>query len=361
MCLCFNCNSLCASGDFITCGLCSLNFHLKCAKLNSACLKVIKSNKNLIFRCDTCSSVSISSCLAKISNALCSLKEIETAFGGHSNLHNPEYPKNSNISHVSINNAASNIAPSNDTADNNNLIITRSKARVADLNKSPLSINSSISFASAASSAGAITTNALTADVVTACSANPIGICSPSMCTVNETVTLSPRNTSLAADNPSAAAHATGTSAADNDNRSATNDESTEIGDKNSNNNAAWTEVKNRRRKKALVVVGSNDSTELSVAIRNKWLHLSSFDPQVSAEDIKKYVAKHAGIDADSLACYMLVKKDDPVGKHKRVNFKLGVSSVNYQKLLSSSLWPANVRVRPFRFFQKQTAQQQQM
>ncbi|XP_054746012.1 paired box protein Pax-6-like [Anastrepha obliqua] len=44
-----------------------------------------------------------------------------------------------------------------------------------------------------------------------------------------------------------------------------------------------------------MVVVDSNDNTKLSVAVPNKWAHLSSFAPTVTA-DIKSYIEKRANI-----------------------------------------------------------------
>lgn len=82
MSFCANCGSQCVGGDVVSCGLCTQNFHSKCAKLNSACLKALKSNENILFKCDACCCVPISSCLAKLENALCSLNEIQFALRG---------------------------------------------------------------------------------------------------------------------------------------------------------------------------------------------------------------------------------------------------------------------------------------
>lgn len=106
------------------------------------------------------------------------------------------------------------------------------------------------------------------------------------------------------------------------------------------------------RGKRKNVVIGSKSSKDLDVVIPKKWLHLSSFKPTVSADDIIKYVTKHSGITKDSLACYNLLKKDAQIDSLKKINFKIGVTSDLYDKLLCPDLWPNDVKVRPFRFRQ---------
>lgn len=118
--------------------------------------------------------------------------------------------------------------------------------------------------------------------------------------------------------------------------------------------NSNWIRVGKNNRRKQISVVGSSLNSDLDVAIRMKWLHLSSFLPSVTAESIIDYVMKHAGIDKHQLSCYKLVKKDTPIDSLKRINFKLGVANAYYEKLLSPDLWPADVKLRPFRFFPKE-------
>lgn len=57
------------------------------------------------------------------------------------------------------------------------------------------------------------------------------------------------------------------------------------------------------------LVIGSNTSNELEVASRTKWVHLSSFNTTVTADNVIAYVAKHASIDPKFLFCFALVKK----------------------------------------------------
>ncbi|XP_053968844.1 uncharacterized protein LOC128870270 [Anastrepha ludens] len=112
----------------------------------------------------------------------------------------------------------------------------------------------------------------------------------------------------------------------------------------------------NKPKVKALtrrIAVGSSSNDELNIAHRMKWLHLSSFKPSVTANNIIAYVSKHSSISSEMISCYSLVKKDVAVDSLKRVNFKLGVFSNHYDSLLNSELWPAGVKVRPFKFFQE--------
>ncbi|XP_053968264.1 uncharacterized protein LOC128869683 [Anastrepha ludens] len=122
-----------------------------------------------------------------------------------------------------------------------------------------------------------------------------------------------------------------------------------------SNRTREWKTVTraNRKKLKQPLVIGSNQNSELSVVPNMKWLHISSFSNTVTAADIVDYVAKHAEIDRKFLSCYMLIKKDTLVKDFKKINFKLGVSEFSYDKLLNADIWPTNVKIRPFTFFQK--------
>lgn len=101
-------------------------------------------------------------------------------------------------------------------------------------------------------------------------------------------------------------------------------------------------------------IAGCNASSELEVAPRIKWLHLSSFLNSVTTDNIIAYVSKHTTIDSSLISCHMLVKKNVVVKTLKRVNFKIGVPSSHYESLLNSAIWPADVNVRPFEFFRNQ-------
>lgn len=114
-----------------------------------------------------------------------------------------------------------------------------------------------------------------------------------------------------------------------------------------------WVKVKPKRRHKR-VVFGDNSNSELEVATNRKWVHVSSFKPNVTVDQILEYVEKHANVAKTNMECYKLVKKDADLNAMKRVSFKLGISPGFYNELFKPSVWPAEVQVRPFDFFQKQ-------
>ncbi|XP_036335068.1 uncharacterized protein LOC118745636 [Rhagoletis pomonella] len=121
-----------------------------------------------------------------------------------------------------------------------------------------------------------------------------------------------------------------------------------------------WLTAESKRTKhiqKRTRVMGSNNCSDLGVAARFKWLHLSSFVPTVSCENIVDYVVRHAGIDKRHLTCYKFVKKESRLDSLSYINFKLGVSEFDCENLMRPELWPANVSVRPFRFFHRGTNQ----
>ncbi|XP_017468772.1 PREDICTED: uncharacterized protein LOC108360840 [Rhagoletis zephyria] len=120
-------------------------------------------------------------------------------------------------------------------------------------------------------------------------------------------------------------------------------------------NRAQWSTVEKKKRKNLnkKTVWGANTNIELEVAVRHKWLHLSSFSKSVTEDNIIDYVAKHSTVNKNSMSCYKLVKKGTPDADLKRINFKLGVPEYSFDSILNSDLWPVNVAVRPFRFFEK--------
>lgn len=117
-------------------------------------------------------------------------------------------------------------------------------------------------------------------------------------------------------------------------------------------NNAKWVDVvKKKNRRKA--VIGESENSDLDVVVQRKWVHLSTFKPSVSPENIIAYVAKYIDISDNHMVCFRLVKKDTDFTKLKSINFKLGIAANFYGELFKPSLWPAHVRVRPFHNFQQ--------
>ncbi|XP_075167808.1 uncharacterized protein LOC142239962 [Haematobia irritans] len=112
-----------------------------------------------------------------------------------------------------------------------------------------------------------------------------------------------------------------------------------------------WLLIKKKRNRP---IIGENVNNELDVIAVKKWIHVSSFKPHVSEDNIIEYVEKHIKISKEHLVCYKLVKKDADASLIKKVSFKIGVSPIYYDELFKPSVWPSSVRVRPFKFFQKQ-------
>ncbi|XP_075158149.1 uncharacterized protein LOC142231426 [Haematobia irritans] len=83
-------------------------------------------------------------------------------------------------------------------------------------------------------------------------------------------------------------------------------------------NNYRW--ASNRRHNKR-VIYGDNAAGELEVVSNKKWVHISFFKPNVTAEQILNYVVKHTSIDMNNMECYKLVKKDADLSAIKRISF----------------------------------------
>lgn len=121
------------------------------------------------------------------------------------------------------------------------------------------------------------------------------------------------------------------------------------------NVNSEWNNV-TRRKKSARtrrVVFGQNNNSELEVALKYKWVHLSSFKTSVTEENIILYLMKHLKIDREQIVCYKLVKKGSSMDHLKFVNFKLGIISSHYEGLFNPQLWSSAIKIRPFTFFPK--------
>lgn len=122
-----------------------------------------------------------------------------------------------------------------------------------------------------------------------------------------------------------------------------------------------WSNVTKRRgnRNRRVVVIGDSDNAELDVVIKKKWVHISSFKPTVTEDNIISYVSKHLDIDKSHISCFKLLRKDTVVDDLKFINFKLGVNPGFYEELFKPKLWTADVKVRPFKFFPKRMPHQE--
>lgn len=117
------------------------------------------------------------------------------------------------------------------------------------------------------------------------------------------------------------------------------------------NQENGFSTVRRRKRRNRVIVVGERETEDLAVAVKKKYLHISSLKPSVTSDDVLEFIEKNTEIGKQHLECTRLVKKDVDVATLKHVNFKLGVSPCFYNEIIKSSLWPANVRLRPFVFF----------
>lgn len=126
--------------------------------------------------------------------------------------------------------------------------------------------------------------------------------------------------------------------------------------DDTDNGESGFTTVRSRKRKNRVIVVGKNDSNDLAVVAKKKYLHISSFKPTVTADHVIDFIEKNTEIGKQHLECTRLVKKDTDISTLKHVNFKLGVSQCFYNDIVKSSLWPTDIRIRPFVFFPKKLA-----
>lgn len=119
-----------------------------------------------------------------------------------------------------------------------------------------------------------------------------------------------------------------------------------------------WINVRRRKRRNRVIAVGENESTDLGVVLKKKYVHISSFQTSVTAEQIISYIEKNTEIGKHHIECTLLVKKDVDVKSLKHVNFKVGVSPCFYADLTKPSLWPTDINVRPFVFFERKPAGQ---
>lgn len=115
-------------------------------------------------------------------------------------------------------------------------------------------------------------------------------------------------------------------------------------------NNLEWVNVQARRKRKC-IIFGDNNNKDLDVIADKKWVHLSYFKPSVTVENIVNYISKNAKIGLNHLECYKLVKKGADMNKLRKLSFKIGITAEYYNEILNPSLWPVDVKVRQFQFF----------
>lgn len=292
--LCAKCfNSL--TINFIKCHVCRAKFHFICAQIDDKLIDSFQENKNLVFNCNAClkASSELMSLISKISNEL---RELKSSIVSNLCEEVKELKQRFNV-----------LAYNLETSSNKQKIIHSNKPYVHANNNNNNANQRSL------------------ADIVV--------------------------NSSNMLDRQSV-----------DDAGSSVTSYPTAVSEMQSNmhetdqQHSGWTNVRRRKRRNRVLVHGENASNDLDVADKKKYLHISSLKPSVSPDMIIDYVEKNTKIAKHHLECTRLVKRDVDVNTLKHVNFKLGVSPCFYDEVMKSTLWPINVRVRPFVFFPRNPA-----
>lgn len=109
--------------------------------------------------------------------------------------------------------------------------------------------------------------------------------------------------------------------------------------------------INNTKTKKKGTIGTGEPCDDFSVVHSIKYIHLSKFNTNTQPDSIIKFIANKLNVNAESLTCYKLVKKDSDVSKLRYVNFKLGVPAPLFNKAFDSGLWPLSIKIS--RFLQK--------
>lgn len=334
---------------FIKCNICSGKFHYICSDVSDhVYFEAVKKSKNIVFNCNDClfASSDLVSAVSVLSNEVRELKEMmlsvlgnvsgTTTFTGLTTAINsaPTSTAACNIPSLSplplrnsssLHSALPNQTPLNTTTCDDVLILPSLPSTSAN------KINAQLKAVTNANSSDQL--SPIPAESVRSVIVPPEKL----LTAVTQSNILDVRTQATARDALSNVAASGSVHLLNADNVPA--------------NNSNWTEVISRKNRNKHIVLGENDSLDLEVVVRKKWIHLSSFKPNVSEQQLIDYVSKHADISKNHLTCYKLVKKGVNVADLNSVNFKLGISADFYDVLFTPSLWPANVRLRPFQNF----------
>lgn len=281
---------------YVTCHICKSRFHLLCSKMDDKCVEILKNNVNIVFNCNDCLSAS-SDMISLISSISLELRELKQSIV--SSLCEDVQGLKDEVNKLTKNNeTVKNIQ--NKSKDKPNINI-ENKNKSNKINTNNVTLRSKTDFVSG-------TSNLYN-----------------SQCFENASSITSHEAASYVGSN---------------------------LFDAEIENNQ-WTQVRRRKRRNRIVAVGDNDNNDLDVVVKKKFLHVSSFKPSVTSEQIISYIEKHTDIDKHHLECTRLVKKGTDETTLKHVNFKVGVSPSFYNELIKPSLWPLNTKIRPFVFFFK--------
>lgn len=303
-------------GFFVKCIVCNGAFHKLCSGIDSDFeFKFLQSAKNVAYKCNGCSKASkdLVAMISMLSKEIIELKLLFHAYIGKNNISESVSSKKiqANTSGVLLNN-------------NNN---------VSESRKNPT--RAVVVAADHADNLPGVSHSSPTRNVNTVRNVNTLDAVGDAVNSLHG-VSVYDGNATVSV------------------NQSNNNANAVTLTADNSKNNAGWTNVNRRKNhskkpsKSRRVIVGESNNMELDVVIRMKWVHLSSFKPSVTEDNITDYVVKYLSIDKMHLKCYKLIKKDFPEDNLKFVNFKLGVSPDYYQELFKPGLWTSDIKVRPF-------------
>lgn len=348
--VCSKCFNIVQKDNLIKCNICHLIYHSVCANINSETdYNVIKNNKNILFSCDNCL-MSSSDLLRSISHLANELKNVKLMV-----IELTKKVSNNNVYQESHNSAISvNKENTSHNINSNNIENLLGSGNSFSSSENPCTLPNEGFIAEGVAESQSISS------IHHTCSENSIS---------HNNVAVAESQTGLIANEiNSHTKHAYINVHASTSRNGAVNElpttSNTVAGNNNNNVNREpeWVNAINKKnknkKKKRNIVVGQSDNDELEVIVRRKFVHLSSFKPSVTEEQIISYVKKHLNVVNDHIVCFKLVKKDTDLNSLKRINFKLGVSPDIFSQLFKSSLWPSSVTVRPFQNFQKKPIDQ---
>lgn len=286
--------------NFIKCHICRCKFHLICVEVDDNASNVFKDNKNMVYNCNKCLNTS-SHMMSLISSLSSELREIKQSFISTILTDVKELK-------LRFNELTNNLDKSKTKKKKQNKNISNKPANVIKQNNNNASQQSLADVIVGASNASGINCN----DGVSTVSSFP--------------------NAYYEVES----------------NMSETDHQET-----------GFQTVRRRKRKNRILVVGNNETNDIGVVAKKKFVHVSSFKTSVTADNIIEHIDKNSEIGKHHLECTRLTKKDVDVNTLKHVNFKLGVSPCFYDEIIKPSLWPVGTKIRPFVFFPKKMENQQ--
>lgn len=302
--------------NFIKCeGFCGLIFHKKCAQVREESSIALQSDRNLVWRCNSCTCVS-GSLLSLIVQLKNDVAEIKSQFYNCDSLVTEPKNKNKHKAHRKVSFSDSNQSvelqdSSNDVTNNTN------GPAVLPPPSAPTPTPSSAS--SHASPKTTTTSHQTSEPAVLPSSA-------------------APTTTPLASSSHTAPSSIQGY-------------QPNIIFD----NSADWMQVQRKKRRSGqrtfkLIGTATDDAADVSLSSvpRLKFLHLSRLSKNVTEESIISFAAHKLDLPKNVLHCKKLVKSNTDVGTLHFINFKLGIPEYAFERVLNASIWPLGVQIKKF-------------